>query len=54
MASRSIILVQSALDLCIQQGDRHRQAALLNHLADLYHAAGQSDLAMENLKKAVV
>jgi DNA-binding SARP family transcriptional activator len=52
--TKALQLVQSALALCVQQGDRHRQAALLNHLADLYHAAGQPEPAMENLKKAVV
>jgi hypothetical protein len=34
-------------------GDRHRQAAILNTLADLYHAAGQDEEAMAELKKAV-
>ena len=34
-------------------GDRHREAALLNNAADLLHAAGQHDEAIERLKSAV-
>ena len=36
-----------------RQGDRHREAALRNNLADLLHAVGESDEAMEELKRAV-
>ncbi len=50
---QAIALTLSALELCLQQGDRHREAALHNNLADLYHAGGQSQPAMEHLKKAV-
>ena len=39
--------------LCEEQGDRHRQAALYNNLADLYHDAGRADEAMSQLEKAV-
>jgi hypothetical protein len=35
-------------------GDRHLEAALHNNLADIYHAMGESDRAMQELKKAVV
>ena len=35
------------------QGDRHREAALHNNLADLLHAAGQAEKAMLHLKQAV-
>jgi hypothetical protein len=34
-------------------GDRHREAALRNHLADLLHAAGRGEEAMAELKAAV-
>ena len=34
-------------------GDRHREAALHNNLADLHHAAGRSDDSMAHLKLAV-
>ena len=39
--------------LCAAQGDRHREAALRNNLADQLHAVGESDEAMEELKRAV-
>ena len=35
-------------------GDRHREAALRNTLADLYHADRQDDQAMMQLKQAVI
>ena len=37
----------------LAQGDRHREAALHNNLADLLHAAGREQEAMEHLKSAV-
>lgn len=46
-------LVQEALTLCAAQGDRHRQAALHNNLADLLHAAGRREDSMEHLIRAV-
>jgi len=42
-----------ALTLCATLGDRHRQAALHNHLADLLHGAGRDEEAMAHLKQAV-
>jgi DNA-binding SARP family transcriptional activator len=44
---------REALRLCSLQGDRHREAALENNLADLLHAGGQSEAAMAHLKRAV-
>jgi DNA-binding SARP family transcriptional activator len=46
-------LVAEALDLVVAQGDRHREAALRNNLADTLHRAGRDDEAMEELKRAV-
>jgi tetratricopeptide (TPR) repeat protein len=46
-------LTREALELCVAQGDRHHEAALRNNLADLLHRSGQSDVAMEELKRAV-
>jgi hypothetical protein len=46
-------LAETALTLCRELGDRHREAALQNNLADLLHAAGQSEQAMDHLKQAV-
>lgn len=50
---RAIDLVREALALCERQGDRHRQAALENNLADLLRADGRADEGMEHLKRAV-
>ena len=50
---RAIELIREALALCERQGDRHRQAALENNLADLLRADGHPDEAMEHLKRAV-
>ncbi len=46
-------MLQRALILCEQQGDRHRAAALHNNLADLYHQMGRAEEAMQHLKQAV-
>jgi DNA-binding SARP family transcriptional activator len=46
-------LTESALELSAAHGDRHREAALENNLADLHHAAGRADEAMDHLKRAV-
>jgi hypothetical protein len=45
--------VREALALVAAQGDRHREAALRNNLADTLHRAGRDDEAMEELKRAV-
>ena len=39
--------------LCSEQGDRHREAALNNNLADLLHRSGRRDDSMIHLKQAV-
>ena len=49
----AIALTLDALELCQRQGDRHRQAALENNLADLLQATGRQDEAMVHLKRAV-
>ncbi len=51
--ARAIELTREALVRCERQGDRHRQAALENNLADLFHAEGHEAEAMEHLKRAV-
>ncbi len=50
---RAMVLTREALARCERQGDRHRQAALENNLADLLQATGREDEAMEHLKRAV-
>jgi hypothetical protein len=52
-AATAIRLTRSALDGCALLGDRHREAALHNNLADLLHITGETDQAMEHLKRAV-
>lgn len=37
--------LEQALEIAVEIGDRHRQAALLDHLADLYHREGNRDEA---------
>jgi tetratricopeptide (TPR) repeat protein len=49
---RALQLTGRALALCSRQGDRHREAALHNNLADLLHRAGRSEEAMAHLKQA--
>ena len=46
-------LMRDALIRCERQGDRHRQAALENNLADLLHGQGRETESMEHLKRAV-
>jgi hypothetical protein len=47
-----IPLCNSALALAQPLGDLHRIAALHSRLADLLHAAGQEDEALEQLKQS--
>ncbi|MCB0162162.1 MAG: tetratricopeptide repeat protein, partial [Caldilineaceae bacterium] len=49
----AITQLEQAITLCTAQGDRHREAALHDHLADLYHAADREEDAMAELKQAV-
>ena len=49
----AIELTRDALLRCQRLGDLHRQAALENNLADLLHADGRADEAMDHLKRAV-
>ena len=51
--SQAILLAQEALEICQKIGDKHHEAALLNHLSELYHADGQEEQSMEYLKSAV-
>ena len=50
---RAMGLTREALIHCERQGDRHRQAALENNLADLLQATGNPDEALDHLKRAV-
>lgn len=42
-----------AVEACRRIGDRHLEAAVENHLADLLHEAGRDGEAMEHLRRAV-
>lgn len=50
---RAVALTEQALAACVAQGDRHREAALHNNLADLLHRLGRKSEAMRHLKRAV-
>lgn len=52
MLDQAVNLTQNALVLCQEIGDRHREAALHNNLADLFHKEGRSEDAMRHLKKS--
>ena len=49
----ALALGAAAAEACRRIGDRHLEAAVENHLADLLHDAGREDLAMDHLKRAV-
>ena len=50
--AESVELTQQALEACRRFGDRHREAALENNLADLFHEKRAPERAMEHLKRA--
>ncbi len=50
---RALELTRTALELCSHIGDRHREAALHNNLADLLHDAGHREDSMAHLEQAV-
>ena len=50
----AIFCARASLGLCATLGDRHHEAALHNHLADLLHAADRSDEAMKHVRQAVL
>ena len=45
--------VEEGIELAQRVGDRHRRAALLNHLADIHHRAGREAESQEALTAAV-
>ncbi|MEX0946283.1 MAG: hypothetical protein WD064_02835, partial [Acidimicrobiia bacterium] len=44
---------KEAMELATKVGDRHRQAALLNHLADLSHQVGETRRAEDLVTESV-
>ena len=49
----AVAIAQGAIETCRRIGDRHLEAAVENHLADILHEAGREAEAMEHLKRAV-
>ena len=52
-AEKGIEAAEQALDVYRRIGDRHREAAVHNNLADMLHKAGRGEEAMAHLKEAV-
>jgi len=50
---RAVTHGATAVAVCRRVGDRHLEAAVENHLADLLHEAGRDDEAMPHLHRAV-
>lgn len=46
-------LIEEAIEIAVRTGNRHREAALHNHLADLHHKAGRNTEAEDSLMRAV-
>lgn len=44
---------ENALSSCRRVGDRHLEAAVENHIADLFHAGGREDAALDHLRRSV-
>ncbi|MEA2546366.1 MAG: hypothetical protein QOI09_1639 [Chloroflexota bacterium] len=49
----AVATATDAIEACRRIGDRHLEAAVENHLADMLHDAGRSDDSMVHLKRAV-
>ena len=48
----AVAMAETAIEACRRIGDRHLEAAVENHLADLLHSVGREDEAMSHLKSA--
>ena len=51
-AHEALVVAREALQLGLEHGDRHRAAALHTNLADLLHATGEQQQALQHLKAA--
>ena len=49
----AIAIATRAADTCRRIGDRHLEAAVENHIADICHDAGRTEDSMAHLKRAV-
>jgi ATP/maltotriose-dependent transcriptional regulator MalT len=49
----ALAVADDAIAACRRIGDRHLEAAVENHVADMLHEAGRPDDSMAHLKRAV-
>jgi hypothetical protein len=49
----AVVTATGAIQACRRIGDRHLEAAVENHLADMLHEAARHDDSMVHLKRAV-
>ena len=49
----AIATAMAAVEACRRIGDRHLEAAVENHVADICHEAGRTEESMAHLKRAV-
>ena len=49
----AVTTATGAIEACRRIGDRHLEAAVENHLADICHDAGRTEESMVRLKRAV-
>jgi len=49
----AVDMATTAIEECRRMGDRHLEAAVENHIADLLHDAGRAEESMVHLKRAV-
>jgi tetratricopeptide (TPR) repeat protein len=50
---QGVATATAAIEACRRIGDRHLEAAVENHLADILHEAGRAEDSMDHLKRAV-
>ena len=48
----AVRLIEEAIEIAVRTENRHREAALHNHLADLHHRAGREPEAEDSLRRA--
>jgi len=49
----AVAMATTAVEGCRRIGDRHLEAAVENHIADMLHDAGRAEESMVHLKRAV-
>jgi len=50
---RAVAVLETAIEIAVRTGHRHREAALWSHLADIHHRAGREDEARELQTRAI-